>query len=109
MRKTTGQGESVPVSLLQGRKCPFREEPGFCPLLDDEFLLRFLRAKKFDVSRAFSTLTNYYAFKVRYSGVVTDFLPKDLRSVFETDKVFISPKRGPNGEGILISFIGKVM
>ncbi|CAL1283522.1 unnamed protein product [Larinioides sclopetarius] len=101
-----GETTEVRQSSLKKLKELINEEQGFCPLLDDEFLLRFLRAKKFDVSRAFSTLKNYYAFKVRYSGVVTDFLPKDLRSLFETDKVFLSPKRGPNGEGILVSFIG---
>ncbi|GBN30723.1 Alpha-tocopherol transfer protein [Araneus ventricosus] len=83
-----------------------KDEPGFTPLMDEEFLLRFLRAKKFEVSRAFNTLKNYYDFKHRYSGDITDFLPKDLKSVFEADKVLGSPKRGFDGEGILILSAG---
>ncbi|KAF8778365.1 Clavesin-1 like protein [Argiope bruennichi] len=81
---------------------------GFFPLKDDEFLLRFLRAKKFDVNEAFDTLKTYYKFKFEYSGILTDFLPSDFRNVFEMDKIFISPKRTPNGEGIFIVFAGSI-
>ncbi|GBO20219.1 hypothetical protein AVEN_122948-1 [Araneus ventricosus] len=81
---------------------------GFLPLKDDEFLLRFLRAKKFDVNEAFDALKTYYKFKFEYSGVLTDFVPTDFRTVFEMDKIFISPKRTPIGEGIFIVFPGIV-
>ncbi|GBO31330.1 hypothetical protein AVEN_131495-1 [Araneus ventricosus] len=78
---------------------------GFCPLQDDEFLLRFLRGRKYDVSRAFTTLKNYYMFKSEYSGVITDLTPTDLKRVLELEHVFVSPKRAPGGEGLLIVFL----
>ncbi|GFQ85782.1 retinaldehyde-binding protein 1 [Trichonephila clavata] len=83
------------------------EEPGFQPLVEEEFLIRFLRGRKYDVNRAFNTLKNYYSLKSRYSGIITDFTPQDLKLVLEMDRVFISPKRARDGEGILISFLGK--
>ncbi|PRD22797.1 UNVERIFIED_CONTAM: Retinaldehyde-binding protein 1 [Trichonephila clavipes] len=83
-----------------------KQEPGFQPLMEEEFLIRFLRARKYDVHRAFNTVKNYYSLKSRYSGTITDFTPKDLKFILEMDKVFVSPKRARDGEGILISFLG---
>ncbi|GIY49986.1 alpha-tocopherol transfer protein-like [Caerostris extrusa] len=90
------------AEALKEIKILIQEEPGFGPLQDDEFLVRFLRAKKYDVDRAFNTLKNYYSFKSRYSGIVTDLTPQDLKFVFEMNKVFVPTKRARNGEGIII-------
>ncbi|GFT54839.1 clavesin-2 [Nephila pilipes] len=101
-----GETCEVREKCLAEVKKRIEEEPNFQPLMDEEFLIRFLRAKKYNVDRAFNTLKNYYSFKSRYSGIVTDFTPHDLKFVFEMDKVLVSPKRARNGEGILIVFIG---
>ncbi|XP_042896473.1 alpha-tocopherol transfer protein-like [Parasteatoda tepidariorum] len=86
--------------LINGQKT-------FCPVMDDSFLLRFLRCKKYDVKKAFITLKNYHDFKNRYSGTITDRTPSKLKNVLEMDCVFLTPKRGPNGEGVAIVFLGK--
>ncbi|GBN30720.1 Alpha-tocopherol transfer protein [Araneus ventricosus] len=95
-------------SSTRGSKLREEKSKGFCPLQDDEFLLRFLRGRKYDVGRAFTTLKNYYMFKSEYSGVITDLTPTDLKRVLELEHVFVSPKRAPGGEGLLIVFIGAV-
>ncbi|XP_042911964.2 alpha-tocopherol transfer protein-like isoform X1 [Parasteatoda tepidariorum] len=78
-----------------------------CSVMDDSFLLRFLRCKKYDVKKAFITLKNYYDFKKRYSGIITDLTPSKLKRVLEMDCIFMSPMRGPNDENVTIIFVGK--
>ncbi|XP_071037852.1 uncharacterized protein [Parasteatoda tepidariorum] len=76
-----------------------------CSVMDDSFLLRFLRCKKYDVKKAFITLKNYYDFKKRYSGIITDLTPSKLKRVLEMDCIFMSPMRGPNDENVTIIFV----
>jgi hypothetical protein len=51
------------------RKTYFKRETFYCFTsaikcpMDDGFLLRFLRAKKFDYDRAYETLVNYYTLR----------------------------------------------
>ncbi|KAF8778366.1 alpha-tocopherol transfer protein-like [Argiope bruennichi] len=105
-----GETPEKRAEALEELKLLIKEErsKGFCPLQDDEFLIRFLRARKYDVGKAFTTLKNYYMFKSEYSGVITDLTPRDLKRVLELEHVFVSPKRAPDGEGLLIVFIGSL-
>ncbi|GIY27247.1 alpha-tocopherol transfer protein-like [Caerostris darwini] len=79
---------------------------GFNPVKDDEFLLRFLRTKKYNVNRAFTAFRAYYSFRHHNAGCITDFLPNDLLFLFDMNKILMSPKRTEKGGGILIVSIG---
>ncbi|GBM30448.1 hypothetical protein AVEN_129602-1, partial [Araneus ventricosus] len=81
-------------------------ESDFRPQTSDSFLLRFLRAKKYDIRRAFKTLQNYYIFKARYSGLITDFTPKDVRNVIEMNNLLIMPQRHPSGAAVSVLRLG---
>ncbi|CAL1283525.1 unnamed protein product [Larinioides sclopetarius] len=109
-RTELGETPEKRAEALKELKILIKEEKskGFCPLEDDEFLIRFLRARKYDVDRAFTTLRNYYTFRSEYSGVITDLTPRDLKRVLELEHVFVSPKRAPEGEGLLFVFIGSL-
>ena len=48
---------------------------------DDKFLLRFLRARKFDVERALSLYVNYYKFRHKHKNLLTDATPAHLDQV----------------------------
>ena len=75
--------------------------------MTDAFWLRFLRAKKYDLKRAHKTLKNYYAYKLRYSGTLTDLTPTEVRHILETNCSFGSPKRCLEGCGILVVLAGE--
>lgn len=73
---------------------------------DDEFLLRFLFARKFNVSDAFKLLINYHDFKQRNAEVLSKISALDeniqlaLRDGFPT----IIPQRDRKGRKILVLF-----
>ncbi|GFT47706.1 alpha-tocopherol transfer protein-like [Nephila pilipes] len=86
-------------SLMKLRKL-INEEAEFRPLMDDAFLIRFLRTKKYDVERAFTSLRNYYVFKARYSRQLTDFKPSELLPLLEMNSVVHLPYRHPSGTAV---------
>ncbi|GFS58802.1 alpha-tocopherol transfer protein-like protein [Trichonephila inaurata madagascariensis] len=73
------------------------DEADFRPLSDDAFLTRFLRVKKYDVKKAFTTLRNFYIFKAKYSRLLTDFKPSEVLPILEMNHFLIMPYRHPSG------------
>ena len=51
--------------------------------LDDEFLIRFLRAKKFDGERAFQCLLNHYQTRQDDPEIFENYLPSRVKPVLE--------------------------
>ncbi|XP_054714299.1 alpha-tocopherol transfer protein-like [Uloborus diversus] len=92
-------GETIETRLqaLKDLRRLVHSESDFRPRLDDAFLIRFLRARKFNPQRAFNALRNYYTFKVRYSGMLTDFKPSEVQKVMEMNNLFVLPRRDPSG------------
>ncbi|CAL1275138.1 unnamed protein product [Larinioides sclopetarius] len=95
-----GETPEVKQQALKDLRRLINEESDFRPQTTDSFLLRFLRVKKYDVRRAFKTLQNYYIFKARYSGLITDFTPKDVKNVLEMNNLLIMPQRHPSGAAV---------
>jgi retinaldehyde-binding protein 1 len=48
---------------------------------DGKFLLRFLRARKFDMDRALQLYINYYKYKHKFKHLLADFHPKHVNNV----------------------------
>ncbi|GIY49985.1 alpha-tocopherol transfer protein-like [Caerostris extrusa] len=91
---------------LEHLKQLINDEEGFSTLTDDAFLRRFLRAKKYDVKRAFKNLKQYYSLKAAYPEIL-NVLPSDIEPLLEKDVVFVTTKRGCGGEGVMILTLGK--
>ncbi len=51
---------------------------------DDAFLLRYLRAKKFDQERALDLYTNYYRCRRDYPAIFEEFTPQSVERIFAT-------------------------
>ncbi|CAH8604531.1 unnamed protein product [Schistosoma bovis] len=60
--------------------------------LADEFLLRFLRAKKFNQDNAFRLYTNYYILRLRYPDIFNDLRPSLVEHVFQSGVVCRLPQ-----------------
>ncbi|XP_077868487.1 retinaldehyde-binding protein 1-like isoform X2 [Saccoglossus kowalevskii] len=69
---------------------------------DEDFLIRFLRAKKFDADRAFKVLVHYYEVRRQYKDVFTDALPSTVLPVLEANIHFITHGRDNEGRRVLI-------
>lgn len=48
---------------------------------DSKFLLRFLRARKFNIERALQLYVNYYKYRHKYRHLLVDFHPRSVENV----------------------------
>ncbi|KAJ9591883.1 hypothetical protein L9F63_001558, partial [Diploptera punctata] len=69
---------------------------------DDLFLLRFLRARRFDVEKAHRLMNNYYKFKETYPHIHTNVQPLNMRYIGDDDVLTVPPYRDQNGRRMLI-------
>lgn len=72
--------------------------------MDDHFLLRFLRAKKFSVPMAEQTLLKYLNIKRTFPEYTTqlDLLNEKIKDVLADGYIFATPKRDKNGRRVVI-------
>ncbi|GFT54843.1 alpha-tocopherol transfer protein-like [Nephila pilipes] len=83
------------------------DEEGFHIPTDDSYLLRFLRAKKYDVKRSFKCIKSYYGLKSTYPQMFSN-VPSDIKELLEKNFLYLTMNRGFNGEGVLIFLLGQV-
>ncbi|XP_070539728.1 alpha-tocopherol transfer protein-like [Ptychodera flava] len=76
----------------------FKTRPDIKFRQDDAFLLKFLRDKKFDVSKAFKTLTYYYEVRRSYRDVFRDFTPSAFEHIYDPENEMICPGRDCPGK-----------
>lgn len=69
---------------------------------DTVFLLKFLRARKFDVDRAFTLLKNYYGYRSRHRKIFQDLLPSALHNNLRYNYQTLLPGRDRKGRAILV-------
>ncbi|XP_058499419.1 alpha-tocopherol transfer protein-like [Solea solea] len=78
-----------------------KEQPNLRTRLDDAFLLRFLRARKFDYDRALQLLLNYHAGRKAWPEVFQDLKPSTVKHVLDLGFLTVLPRPDPNGRYIL--------
>ena len=64
---------------------------------DGTFLLRFLRAKKFDVDRAVRLYCNYYKFRHKYADILGDMHPRAVEHVLQGGLLGVTNLRRKDG------------
>ncbi|XP_033730024.1 alpha-tocopherol transfer protein-like [Pecten maximus] len=69
---------------------------------DDAFLLRFLRAKKFDYDRAFQLIMNHYKMKVENRELFTNFRPSAVKHVLDDGVTGVLSSRDKEGRRVCI-------
>ena len=73
---------------------------------DDRFLLRFLRAKKFDVERSLQLYVNYHKFRKKHSHLIVGVTPQSMEHVLKTPIARIMPARKKDGSLVMCVFPG---
>lgn len=76
-------------------------------LLDEEFLVRFLRCKKFDVARAISVFEGYHAFRRDNPCIFTDLSPSNVRHIWDSGVIGALPHRDRKGRAVMVAFPGR--
>ncbi|XP_058418636.1 alpha-tocopherol transfer protein-like isoform X2 [Diceros bicornis minor] len=78
-----------------------KECPNLSTSLDDAFLLRFLRARKFDYDRALQLLINYHSCRRSWPEVFDNLKPSALKDVLASGFLTVLPHTDPRGCHIL--------
>ncbi|XP_061487402.1 alpha-tocopherol transfer protein-like isoform X3 [Rhineura floridana] len=75
------------VQALRDMVC--KDYPNLGTCLDDAFLLKFLRARKFDYDRALQLLVNYHCCRRSWPEVFTNLKPSAIKPVLESGFVTV--------------------
>ena len=73
---------------------------------DDRFLLRFLRAKKFDVERSLQLYVNYHKFRKKHAHLLGDITPQAVEHILKSGIVRILEPRKKDGSKVVCVFPG---
>ncbi|XP_075032921.1 alpha-tocopherol transfer protein-like [Mixophyes fleayi] len=79
----------------------WKEYPNLKTRVDDSFLLRFLRARKFDYDRALQLLVNYYSCRKGWPEVFTDLRPSAIKPVLDSGFLTVLPHTDTEGRRIV--------
>ncbi|XP_033104263.1 alpha-tocopherol transfer protein-like [Anneissia japonica] len=81
--KELGETPRVREAALAKIKSRMKERSDINFRRDDRFILRFLRAKKFEVDRSFKTLVKYYELKEKHPDFFKDYKPSSIAHVLD--------------------------
>ncbi|XP_057593097.1 alpha-tocopherol transfer protein isoform X2 [Hippopotamus amphibius kiboko] len=70
--------------------------------LSDAFLLRFLRARDFDLDLAWRLLKNYYKWREECPEISADLRPRSILGLLKASYVGVLRARDPTGSKVLI-------
>ncbi|XP_022908326.1 alpha-tocopherol transfer protein-like isoform X2 [Onthophagus taurus] len=102
-----GETEEVKKKSLDELRQMIIEKNEFTPhRTDDAFLLRFLRARYFNLKSAYRLLSNYYDFKRRNPEVFEGVRLQDLEKADKADIITVPPYREQTGRRILLYRMG---
>ncbi|XP_078665274.1 alpha-tocopherol transfer protein-like isoform X1 [Branchiostoma floridae x Branchiostoma belcheri] len=92
---------------IQALRDMINARPDINSRTDDGFLLRFLRARKFDYDRAFKLLENYYQARANTPEIFEKFLPSAITHVLDKAIVTVLPGRDKEGRKLVVFRPGK--
>ncbi|XP_020286463.1 alpha-tocopherol transfer protein-like isoform X2 [Pseudomyrmex gracilis] len=106
-RRELGETEEVKCQMLQELRDMIYERGECLPhRMDDEFLIRFLRARNFNVKWTHRLIANYYTFKEEHPELHQQLGLSQMRAIGEDDVITVPPYRTACGRRMLIYRIG---
>ncbi|KAG9474465.1 hypothetical protein GDO78_004658, partial [Eleutherodactylus coqui] len=79
----------------------WKDYPNLRTRVDDAFLLRFLRARKFDYDRALQLLVNYYTCRKGWPEVFSNLRPSAVKPVLDSGFLTVLPLADTEGRRIV--------
>lgn len=75
--------------------------------IDDKFLLRFLRCKKFDVERSYGVWVGYHRYRRENAAIFRELNATSVQHVWRSGVIGGLPTRDRKGRAVLVSFPGR--
>ncbi|XP_049882132.1 alpha-tocopherol transfer protein-like [Pectinophora gossypiella] len=75
--------------------------------MDDNYLVRFLRARNFIPAKAHRLMVNYYQFKEENPELFENVYPMDLRHIGDAKVMSVPPYRDQDGRRLLLYRLGR--
>ncbi|XP_037573176.1 alpha-tocopherol transfer protein-like [Dermacentor silvarum] len=104
--KELGETPSRRKDAIQKLLQILSDEPELNSRKDDEFLLRFLRVRKYNVDAAMQTIRNYYKIRTACGPIYSDFLPSKVPSAART-LCMVMPEKDVHGRPIVFMNIAQ--
>ncbi|XP_035225587.1 alpha-tocopherol transfer protein-like [Stegodyphus dumicola] len=101
-----GETKQKREECLEEFKKMIRKEKNLNANTCNEFLLIFLRAKKFRLDAAFKVLKKYYLNRKTYLSLYEKFSPEHCREVLQANFLNFLPLRSPEGASVWVPRIG---
>ncbi|XP_035214774.1 alpha-tocopherol transfer protein-like isoform X2 [Stegodyphus dumicola] len=101
-----GETEQKRKVCLQELKIMIEEEKDLNADISEEFLLGFLRVRKFSVDAAFKLLKKYYLNRQIYPNVYRNFTPKHCHKILKANFLNFLPLRSPEGAAVWVPRLG---
>ncbi|XP_043466265.1 alpha-tocopherol transfer protein-like isoform X2 [Leptopilina heterotoma] len=106
-RRELGETEEVKCQTLQELREMIYERGECSPQrMDDAFLIRFLRARNFNIHRAHRLVVNYYNFKEEHHTIHKNVNPLEMRHIGDDDVMTVPAYRTQCGRRMMIFRIG---
>lgn len=74
---------------------------------DEEFLVRFLRCKKFDVARALCVYEGYHTFRKDNPTIFNGLSPSNVKHIWDSGVIGALPHRDRRGRAVMVAFPGR--
>lgn len=97
-----GETESLRSEAVTKLGQALSEEADLSPRLDTEFLLRYLRVRKYDLDAALKTVKNYYRKRADPSFCIEQFVPSSVEPLAK-DLNVVLPQRDCHGRVVLLA------
>ncbi|XP_055945351.1 alpha-tocopherol transfer protein-like isoform X2 [Argiope bruennichi] len=104
--KELGETESKREKCLKELRTKISNERNLRCDASDNFLLRFVRARKFDTEAAFTLLKSHYKHRLKNPSVYQQWTPKQNMEMMKADAIGFLEKRNTDGSAIYFAKVG---
>lgn len=105
-RITIGETPEVRAAALEGLRRTINTRMELPDRTEDEFLIKFLRARSFSVEKAYRLMLRYYSFKEAHPKFHKDVYPLRLTFIGDDDVMSVLPYRDQTGRRTIIYRLG---
>ncbi|KAF8778628.1 Alpha-tocopherol transfer protein-like [Argiope bruennichi] len=106
--KELGETESKREKCLKELRTKISNERNLRCDASDNFLLRFVRARKFDTEAAFTLLKSHYKHRLKNPSVYQQWTPKQNMEMMKADAIGFLEKRNTDGSAIYFAKVGLI-